>query len=72
MNNLEDTQEQQIWAVERMITRLCGELYVADLPPLAQIDSEYQHMKFESLTHRMDYLLLLLEDLVDDIVDPED
>lgn len=55
-----------------MIHRLCDQPNDDSLPPLAAVDSEYHMQDFESPVENLNYLLDLLEILLDAVDEEEE
>ena len=55
---------KEIQRVEKIIHNLCDLPINHDLPPLEEIDPEYQHQIFESPVENLNYLLDIVDDLI--------
>ena len=62
--------ENQIIKLEELIHKLCGVPYIEDMP-LNEIDDEYHVTEFETDLENIDYLLEILEEIIDEIDNPE-
>jgi len=63
---------KEIKRVEKIIHRLCDQPNDDSLPPLAAVDSEYHMQDFESPVENLNYLLDLLEILLDAVDEEEE
>ena len=63
--------ENQIVKLEELIHKLLGTEYIEDMP-LMDIDDEYKLMEFETDKENLDYLLELLEEIIDELHSPID
>lgn len=61
---------KEIKRLEKIIHRLCDQP-IDSLPPLAAVDSEYHMQDFESPVENLNYLLDLLEILLDAVDEEE-
>ena len=62
---------KEIKRLEKIIHRLCDQSIADSLPPLAAVDSEYHMQDFESPVENLNYLLDLLEILLDAVDEEE-